>query len=106
MTALEDQFEALDASVRELLDLLHEADETFWSRTFQRALPQIEQRRLSGATFVLGCYGGVDTFSDFVLAPHLEADEPLRFQSLNARLVRLRTQTFEAANAIAARRAW
>ncbi len=106
MCALGDEFEELGKNVRLLIALLREADEVFWSRTLERGLPKIEARELAGATFVLGCYGGVDTFSDFELAGELAATEPLRHRNLNARLTELRTAAFESAQGIAARRNW
>lgn len=106
MTTLHEQFEDLASNVHQLIGLLEEADERFWVPYLRRGLAQVEQNRLSGATFILGCYGGRDTFSDLVVGRHLEAAEPLRFRNLNARLSELRTRTFESANAITARRSW
>ena len=103
---LDGDFAHLAESLQQLIGLLEEGGDRFWVGAFRRGLIQVEEHRLSGATFVLGCYGGVDTFSDFVLAPDLEAREPLSYRNLNARLTELRTRTFEAANAIAARRNW
>ena len=73
---------------------------------FSRSLEQIETNNLSGATSVLGCFGGEDTFSDLILAKHLEESEPLQFKNLNARLERLRNETFQAARKIASRTNW
>ena len=106
MSSLDDEFAALAADVRALVGLLTEADETFWSNTLARGLRQIEGNELAGATYVLGCYGGVDTFSDLVIGRKWTDSEPLRFRNLNARLGHLRTRTFESANAITARRSW
>ena len=106
MSNLEDEFATLAADVRALVSLLDEAEETFWSNTLARGLRQIEARRLAGATYVLGCYGGVDTFSDLVIGAQWSRSDPLRYRNLNARLGHLRTRTFESANAITARRSW
>jgi hypothetical protein len=106
MADLEEDFATLAADVRALVALLTEADEIFWSRTLARGLPQIESRELAGATYVLGCYGGVDTFSDLVIGEQWIRSEPLRHRNLNARLGHLRTRVFESANAITARRNW
>jgi hypothetical protein len=104
--ALEENFATLEADVRELVSLLNEAEETFWSNTIVRGLRQIESQRLSGATYILGCYGGENTFSDLVIGKKWARSEPLKYRNLNARLGNLRTRTFESANAIAARRNW
>ena len=106
MGALEAEFTVLAEDVRALVGLLHEAEETFWSKTLARGLTLIEARQLAGATYVLGCYGGEDTFSDLVIGQGWSAVEPLRYRNLNARLSHLRTKTFESANAITARRSW
>jgi hypothetical protein len=106
MGNLEAEFATLAADVRELVGLLQEADETFWSNTLSRGLRQIESRKLAGATYILGCFGGVDTFSDLVIGQQWSRSDPLRYRNLNARLGHLRTRTFESANAIAARRSW
>lgn len=106
MSNLHDEFATLAADVRELVSLLQEADETFWSNTLSRGLRQIEAHQLAGATYILGCYGGIDTFSDLVIGGRWSRSDPLRYRNLNARLGHLRTRTFESANAIAARRSW
>lgn len=106
MATLEQQFAELHSAVQELIALLEEAEHGFWISYLRRGLRQIEENRLSGATYVLGCYGGEHTFSDLVIGEDLAVSEPLRYRNLNARLGHLRTRTFEAANAIAARRSW
>lgn len=106
MADLEEDFERLGADVRALLALLTEAEEVFWSRMLARGLRQIDSRELAGATYVLGCYGGANTFSDLVIGEQWIQSEPLRHRNLNARLGHLRTQVFESANAITARRNW
>jgi hypothetical protein len=103
---LDAQFQALGDSVSQLIGLLEESDDLFWVPYLKRGLIQIRQNRLSGATFILGCYGGEETFSDLVIGRRFERADPLRFRNLNARLSHLRTQTFEAANAITSRRSW
>ena len=100
------QFIDLGSTTRELIGLLHEADEGFWVMCMRRALPKIEGHELAGATLVLGCYGGMDTFSDLELAKDLAEQDPVRYRNLNGRLDHLRTKTFEAARCIAARQTW
>ncbi len=75
MTSLDDEFEEIAVCVRMLIDLLEEAEEPYWIPQLQRSLAQVTQRRLSGATFVLGCYGGVDTFSDLVIGRRWETGQ-------------------------------
>lgn len=106
MNDLEAEFAALAADVRELIGLLEEADEAFWCNMLARGLRQIEANQLAGATYVLGCYGGQDTFSDLVIGKRWARSEPLRYRNLNARLHHLRTRTFDSANVIASRRSW
>ncbi len=104
MGQLTKEFDELERQVQQLIALLIEADENFWARTFARGLPRIQAHELAGATYVLGCYGGVDTFSDFSIAA--KESDSLNRRNLNARLAHQRTATFEAADAIAARRSW
>ena len=66
----------------------------------------MDEHRLSGATFILGCYGGEDTFSDVVIGLQWETTEPLHYRNANARLSTLRDGIFAAADAIASRRHW
>ncbi len=106
MGDLETEFETLAADVRALIGLLDEAEEAFWSGAMARGLRRVEARELAGATTILGCYGGADTFSDLVIGRKWSVSEPRRFRNLNARLQHLRTRTFESANAITARRSW
>lgn len=106
MSSLAAEFEALEDDLIALLGLLDEVEERFWRNTLARGLNQIRAGKLAGATYVLGCYGGQDTFSDLVIGGSYAESEPLRFRNLNARLTELRTRTFESANAIAARRSW
>jgi hypothetical protein len=103
---LEQEFRTLQRSVEELIALLDEEEERFWISYLQRGLNQVAENRLSGATFILGCYGGSDTFSDFSIGERWRENDPIRFRNLNARLGHLRTRAFEAANAITARRSW
>ncbi|MDB0050249.1 hypothetical protein N9F31_02210, partial [Pseudomonadales bacterium] len=77
-----------------------------WLMVMRRAVVKVDAHELAGATLILGCYGGMDTFSDLIIGKSLEADDPLSFRNLNARLDHLRTQTFEAARRIAARQTW
>lgn len=106
MSNLEQEFRELERSVEELIALLEEENERFWITYLRRGLAQVVENRLSGATFILGCYGGEATFSDLVIGRRWETSDPLRFRNLNARLNHLRTHTFEAANVITSRRSW
>jgi hypothetical protein len=106
MSALEREFAALETDLQALLGLLEEAEESFWRNTLARGMRQVREQKLAGATYILGCYGGIETFSDLVIGRKFEVSEPLRFKNLNARLSHLRTRTFDSANAIAARRSW
>ena len=105
-TTLADQFELLAHQLRQTISLLEESDDKFWIAFLKRGLRQVDERRLSGATFVLGCYGGQDTFSDVVIARQWEDTDPLQFRNANARLQVLRNGIFESASAIASRRHW
>ncbi len=104
--SLEQQFTDLHRVTSQLISLLDEADEKFWIRYLRRALPMIESHKLAGATHVLGCYGGVDTFSDLTIGDQWRESDPLRHRNLNARLMSQRTETFEAARRIASRESW
>tara|TARA_Y100001935_G_scaffold48981_1_gene40745 strand:+ start:897 stop:1232 length:336 start_codon:yes stop_codon:yes gene_type:complete len=106
LSSLEEDFRELSFLARRIIGLLEETDERYWILMFSRSLEQIETNNLSGATSVLGCFGGEDTFSDLILAKHLEESEPLQFKNLNARLERLRNETFQAARKIASRKNW
>lgn len=106
MTTLHEQFDELVLCTEALIGLLEEADERFWIPYLRRGLAQVRDHKLAGATFILGCFGGEDTFSDLVIGQRWETGEPLRYRNLNARLGHLRTRTFEAANAITSRRSW
>jgi len=106
MGDLDRDFRDLERSVEQLIALLEEEDERFWISYLRRGLGQVADNRLSGVTFILGCYGGEDTFSDYSMGARWRTSDPLRFRNLNARLAQLRTETFEAANAITARRSW
>ena len=106
MSELDRQFDRLGHSVSELIALLEESGDRFWVPYLQRGLAQVRENRLSGATFILGCYGGENTFSDLVIGQALERSDPPTFRNLNARLLALRNQTFEHANAITSRRVW
>jgi hypothetical protein len=106
MSELDRQFDRLGDSISQLIALLEESGDGFWIPYLQRGLAQVRENRLSGATFILGCYGGENTFSDLVIGRPLEQSDPPAFRELNARLLALRNQTFEHANAITSRRAW
>lgn len=100
------EFETLASALNRLMALLEECDEQFWLPYLKRGLRDVQDRKLAGATSVLGCYGGQDTLSDLCIgAVHREQD-PLRYRNLNARLSELRTEVFQAADQIASRRSW
>ncbi len=106
MSMLQKQFDELGEDVTRLIGLLEESQDPFWIPYLKRGLAHVRQNRLAGATFILGCYGGENTFSDLVIGRRFEESDPLRFRNLNSRLSDLRTRTFESANAITSRRAW
>lgn len=106
MSELDRQFDRLADSVSQLIALLEESGDPFWIPYLRRGLVQVRENRLSGATFVLGCFGGADTFSDLVIGRRFEATDPPTFRNLNQRLSELRTRTFDDANAITSRRVW
>ena len=106
VSELDRQFDQLGDNVAQLISLLEESGDPFWISYLRRGLAQVREHRLSGATFILGCYGGTDTFSDLVIGRRFEHSDPLAFRNLNARLSQLRTSTFDSANAITSRRAW
>lgn len=106
MSELKAQFEELGENLVRLIALLEESGDPFWVPYLRRGLAQVRENRLAGATFVLGCFGGAETFSDLVIGRRFEDNDPLKFRNLNARLGHLRTATFESANAITSRRAW
>ena len=64
MTTLNQQFIDLSNTTRELIGLLVETDEKFWLMVMRRAVVKVDAHELAGATLILGCYGGMDTFSD------------------------------------------
>jgi hypothetical protein len=90
---MDERFRTLEADLLQLINLLSGANETFWLRFMRQGLSQVQARRLSGATYVLGCYGGADTFSDLIL---IGTDA-----AANTRLVELRNRIYEIADAIA-----
>jgi len=105
MSALHEEFDELDRQLTALIEFLESADERFWSMMLKRGLDKVRSRHLAGATYVLGCYGGMDTFSDFSL-DESELAPNADYSLLNRRLTELRTATFEAAQVIASRRSW
>ena len=106
MSSLQQEFSQLGQNLERLLALLEEADETFWRTYLVRGQDKVAGRELAGATYILGCFGGMDTFSDLVLARDLEAKDPMRFKNLNARLHHLRTEVFTSCRKIASRELW
>jgi len=103
---LDDQFGRLAVQLRQTISLLEATEDPFWITFLRRGLTQVDRHRLSGATFVLGCYGGENTFSDVTIAGQFEHSDPLQYRNANARLKVLRNDMFETANAIASRRHW
>lgn len=106
LSDLDREFTELGDNVSQLIGLLEESEDAFWIPYLRRGLNQVRENRLSGATFILGCYGGMETFSDLVIGQRFEHSDPLKFRNLNARLAHLRTRTFDSANAITSRRSW
>ena len=106
MSGLRTEFAELQISVERLLGLLEEAGESFWQNYLTRGQHQIVQHKLSGATYVLGCFGGANTLSDLVIGREWMESDPQRFANLNARLGELRTAVFTAANQITSRQSW
>lgn len=106
LSDLDREFTELGDNVAQLIGLLEESEDAFWIPYLRRGLSQVRENRLSGATFILGCYGGMETFSDLVIGRRFEHSDPLKFRNLNARLAHLRTRTFDSANAITSRRSW
>ncbi len=100
------EFTRLEQALAELIELLQEENERHWASYLSRALPDIAARRLAGATYVLGCYGGEDTLSDLIVARGAAAADPQGFADINARLTAVRTRVFESASTIASRRLW
>lgn len=96
------KFEELSARLEELLVLLEDADELLWLRFMNQAARKVRKKTLAGVTYVLGCYGGEDTFSDLVIHPQLKTRDPRRYQLSNKRLKHLRSTIFTLANDIAA----
>ena len=103
---LAEHFDHLARQLRQVISLLEESQDPFWITSLTRGLRHIDEHRLAGATFVLGCFGGQDTFSDVVIGQQWQDTQPLQFRNLNARLKRHRDEIFTSANAIASRRHW
>ena len=107
MSDLQQEFDELERAVRETIGLLEEVDgQKYWLIMFRRALLSIEAKELAGATSVLSCFGGEDTFSDLILEQSFKEDESLHIRNLNLRLDRLRGKMFESAKRIASRTLW
>lgn len=100
------EFDALADALKRLMALLEESEERFWLPYLKRGLRDVQERKLAGATSVLGCFGGQDTLSDLSIGAAYRDQDPLRYRNLNARLVALRTEVFECADQIASRRSW
>jgi len=103
---LQREFERLAHLLEQTLSLLEEGEHTFWRAYLRRGLNKVNKSELAGATFVLGCYNGADTFADLVIGEQWQETDPVRFRNLNARLQQLRTDVFESASLIASRRLW
>ena len=107
MSDLQQEFDELERAVRETIGLLEEVDgQKYWLIMFRRALLSIEAKELAGATSVLSCFGGEDTFSDLILEQSFKEEESLHIRNLNLRLDRLRSTMFESAKRIASRTLW
>ena len=107
MNNLDQEFDELEQSVRQTIGLLEEiGGQKYWLIMFRRALKSIEGKELAGATSVLSCFGGEDTFSDLRLAQTLKEEDSLSIRNLNLRLDRLRGEMFESAKRIASRTLW
>lgn len=107
MESLNQQFDNLESTVREIIGLLQESDgQKYWLLMFNRSLPLIKARELAGATMVLGCFGGENTFSDLTLNQSFKNNGALHLKNLNSRLDGLRNRLFETANRIASRELW
>ncbi len=104
--SLPTEFDALADALQRLMALLEESEERFWLPYLRRGLRDVQERKLAGATSVLGCYGGQDTLSDLSIGAVYRDQDPLRYRNLNARLVALRTEVFKCADQIASRRSW
>ena len=103
MGPLQKEFDALAHALKQTISLLEESEERFWVPYLKRGLRQVEQQHLAGATFILGCFGGAETFSDLRLNA---GQDDLADRNANARLMHLRNTIFECASAIASRRHW
>ena len=104
--SLSQEFEHLKRLLGNTISLLQESGDTFWCAFLQRALTQVEENKLSGATMVLGCFNGADSFADLTIGQHLRADDELAYNNLNQRLHHLRNQIFKSASTIASRKLW
>lgn len=92
--------DALAERLSELIALLETADEQYWRRWMLRALARIDDHQLAGVSQVLAAYGGQDTFSDLELSAELAVEAPHRHQARNARLIELRMEIYNLANAV------
>ncbi len=91
--------------LREVVAILHAAEDAAWPDWFEKLLARIEQGKLSAVGDLLGCYGGMSSFNDLVLTPvnghRVEADEEY---TINNRLDALRRRMYDLASEIERRR--
>lgn len=100
------EFTHLQMLLNNTIALLEESGDTFWCAFLRRALAQVQENKLSGATMVLGCFNGADSFSDLVVGEHLKQSDELAYNNLNQRLQHLRNEVFQSASTIASRKLW
>ena len=104
--SLSAEFAHLQRLLANTISLLQESGDTFWCQFLSRAMTQVEAHKLSGATMVLGCFNGADSFADLKIGLHLQESDELAYNNLNQRLTHLRNQIFESASTIASRKLW
>ncbi len=103
---LQEEFRNLADLLEQLLSLLDESGDEFWSAYLRRGLTKVKNSELAGATYILGCFNGADTFADLTIGSQWQQEDPIRYRNLNARLMDLRNRTFQSASRIASRRLW
>ncbi len=104
--SLGQEFARLDSLLSQTISLLKESGDTFWIAFLERAVVQVQENKLSGATMVLGCFNGADSFSDLTIGEHLKESDELAYRNLNQRLHQLRNEVFDSASTIASRKLW
>ena len=103
---LSQEFDNLTDQLEQLIGLLRESGDRFWVLYLERALKQVRERRLSGATLVLSCYTTEGSLANLEIGEGLLETDPLSHKNLNARLTHLRTSVFKSADRIASRQLW